>query len=637
MLAVAKHSEPRFAPQFPGATLEVDACGQILHSWLGAAAPALEPDDDVLAALGIDDASTNAAQVQMLLASTIGSAATAWSFLAGDAPSTLTRRDGQLLAVLWSPVIIDGVIASLAMFVIPTAPPAGEIEDPVEINRICVDALALLDDSQAALRHLGADPGARHSVHRMFRNIHTIKGSTRGPRLQAISDLAHVAEESIELLQDAIEAPRHVLAEIDDCLQRLRAAVTAARPRGEVDDAMTELLGECRPALVDLHIAITRFDNDDREAAAIATRAIERIRVASERARMQALHVQCAAAARAVEQIAWGEALTAARLDEITMLDRQIELYAAVYREVAASDTGPSLLITLGSWMGTRDDRSGSFAALAEVMSQDGVPSLLEAFADPDPLAIRRAMALLVDAPVMFEPGRPRDEATLRFERMQSELLGALAVLAHAAPDAPIGELRAIVQRLAWVPLAGMTRRLARMARTLGSDLGKQVAVEIELGDLVVAPDIARVLGEILIHAIRNAIDHGIESPAERIAAGKDPRGTIYVEAYPLERCVLVTVRDDGRGVAIARVRQIAVERGLRTVASAVDATDAELLDLLFHPGFSTASAVTSISGRGVGMDVIRSLAEERDGSVVLASTPGRGTELTIELPTATS
>src|SRR5262249_25758403 len=139
--------------------------------------------------------------------------------------------------------------------------------------------------------------------------------------------------------------------------------------------------------------------------------------------------------------------------------------------------------------------------------------------------------------------------------------------------------------------------------------------------------------GEILLHAVRNALDHGIEAPADRIAAGKDAKGAIEIAAYALGDRLVVTARDDGRGVDVERVRRRAVERGLLPPGEAETAERAQLLDLLFHPGFSTATTVTMVSGRGIGMDVIRSLAEEHGGSVAIASTPERGTELTIELP----
>jgi chemotaxis protein histidine kinase CheA len=136
---------------------------------------------------------------------------------------------------------------------------------------------------------------------------------------------------------------------------------------------------------------------------------------------------------------------------------------------------------------------------------------------------------------------------------------------------------------------------------------------------------------------VRNALDHGIESAAEREAAGKPVAGTLEIGAYPVGDRLVVTVRDDGRGVDADKVRRRAVERGVMSPQDAADASPAQLLDLLFHPGFSTASSVTLVSGRGIGMDVIRSLAEDHGGSVVIASTPGRGAELTIELPLARS
>ncbi len=633
MTALLTRLEPRGAPQFPGATLEIDATGQIVYAWLGSAAPEIDARGDVLAALDIDDTTPDAARVQMLLACTTGAAAAAWPIFGADAPATLTRRDGHALAVLWEPIIEDGAISGVAMFVLPASAPAVEPEDPVETNRICVDALALLDECEASLSHLEADHSARHAVHRMFRAIHTIKGSTRGAHLQAIADLAHQTEEIIDVLRRDGEAPGDALTQLAESLRQLRAAVTAARPRGEVDDAMTELLSECRPALVELHMALTKLADGDREAAAVATRVIDLIRVASERAHMRSLQAQCATAANAVELIAFGAEFAPALIEEATILDRQIELYAAVYREVSASDAGPSLLITMASWTAPADGASGSLAGLVDAMAQAGVPSLIEAISDPDPLAKRRALALLVDAPAMFEPGRPRDDATLRTERTQLQLLGALDHLERTIPRSKLAALRAIVEHLVWVPLAGVTRRLVRMTRTLGADLGKNVVAEIELGDILVAPDIVRVVGEILIHAVRNAVDHGIEAPDERSAAGKDPRGSIHIEAYAVDDRVLVSVRDDGRGVAIERVRRIAVERGLLSASDAAAAGDPALLDLLFHPGFSTASTVTAVSGRGVGMDAIRSLAEEQGGRVALSSRSGRGSELTIDLP----
>lgn len=625
----------RIAPAFPGATLALDGGGQIVHTWLGTAAPAIDPHADVIAALGIDEGSPDAARLQILLASAVGAVAEDWPLLATEAPRTLRRRDGTLLPVMWNPIVDAGVISWVALFVLSAAPAPVATEDPIESNRRCVDALALLDECDASLHQLQADRHARAVVHRLFRAVHTIKGSLGGPRFQPIVELAHRTEDAIEILRRDDDAPPELVGQIADALRELRAQVIAARPRGELDDAMTELVRECRPVLVELQLGLARLADGDREAAAIAGRAIERIRAASERANLKSLLAQCTVAANAAEALSYSGDADPARIAEIATLDRQIELYAAVHREAFALDTGPALLLLIASWMDTPDDPSALFAGFVEVLSQCGLPSLVEVFTDPDPVAVRCATALLLDAAAMFEPSHPRDDATLRFERAQRDLRDALDGLARTVPRAELAALHAVIERLAWVPLATVTRRLVHLTRTLGVELGKDIRIEIELGDVLVAPDIARVLGELLIHALRNAVDHGIEPPADRVAAGKPPRGTITVAAYPIGDRIHVAVSDDGGGVALDRVRRIAVARGLLAADAAAAATTPELLELLFHPGFSTAAQATSVSGRGVGMDVIRTLVEDCGGSVTLSSTLGRGSELNIDLPVA--
>jgi len=624
----------RAVPAFPGATFAIGADGMILEAWLGPASPIASAEGDFLAALEIDDASPDAARVQLFLASAVGSIAPAWQVFAVDAPSVLLRRDGRPLAMLWQPIVVGGRIGAVAAFAVAGEPLAFEPDDPVERNRICVDALALLDECDGCVRHLRSEPDARHAVHRMFRAIHTIKGSTRGARLRAVSHLAHELEEGLDIVRrsDDRVSPA-ALDHIDAELRRLRTEIAAARPRDEVDDAMTELAAECRSPLAELRANRTGITRRRPEALAAAKRAIDRIAAAAERAKMRALRVQAIASHNALEMIADG-GFDPEMLVEIDALDRQLELYQAVYREAVSTDLGQTTLATLARMSDAPEDRSGTLDGLSEVIDHAGLPSLVAAFIDVDPYAMRRALAVLTDATAMFEPARPRDDANLRFERAQRDLLEALDRLARSAPAAPLADARAIVQRLVWTPLGVLARRLVRMAKTLSADLGKTIVAEVDLGDLLVAPEIGRVIGEILVHAVRNAADHGIESPAERTAAGKEASGTIRVEARGGER-LIVTVSDDGRGVDVEKVRRAAVDRGLLAPQIAASATEAEVLDVLFSPGFSTATSVTAVSGRGVGMDVIKCLAEEQGGTVTLTSERGRGTRLVLDLPFA--
>jgi two-component system chemotaxis sensor kinase CheA len=620
----------RAVPAFPGATIAVGADGIIVDAWLGPASPIESANGDFLAALDIDDASSDAARVQLLLAMSCGAPAHAWQVFASDAPMVLIRRDGRPLAMLWQPIIVGGHIDAVAAFAVAGEPLAVEPDDPDERTRICVEALALVDECDGSLRHLRSEPDARHAVHRMFRSIHTIKGSTRGARLRMVSQLAHEIEEALDAIRRSDEiVPTAALDHIEHELGRLRASIVSARPKGDIDDAMTALAAECKSPLAELRANRSGVTRRHPDSLVTAKRAIDRICAAAERAKMRALRLQAVASRNALEMIV-DSGFDPEMLVEVDALDRQLELYQAVYREVSATDLGPTTIAALARWVDAVEDRSGTFE-LSEIVVDAGLPSLVAAFGDADPYAMRRALAVLSDSPAMFEPARPRDDASLRFERAQRDLLDVLDRLALTAPAGPLAEARAIVQRLVWTPLSSLSRRLVRLTRTLGADLGKNIACEVDLGDLLVAPEIGRVIGEILVHAVRNAADHGIGTPPERAARGKDPTGTIRVEARDKSGRLVVTVSDDGRGIDIDKVRRTAIERDLLPA----EATDFEVLDILFTPGFSTTSAVSAISGRGVGMDVIKCLAEEQGGTVTLFSVRDRGTRLVLDLPFA--
>ena len=172
-----------------------------------------------------------------------------------------------------------------------------------------------------------------------------------------------------------------------------------------------------------------------------------------------------------------------------------------------------------------------------------------------------------------------------------------------------------------------------RLVRDLAHRLGKQVQLEILGKPTEVDREILERLEAPLNHTIRNSIDHGIETPEERVAAGKPASGTVRIEARHRAGLFVLTVSDDGRGVDIEGVRVKVVERGLATAEMAANFTDAEVIEFLFLPGFSTAGQVTDISGRGVGLDAVMEMAKSVGGAARLASTAGHGFTLTLELP----
>jgi len=182
-------------------------------------------------------------------------------------------------------------------------------------------------------------------------------------------------------------------------------------------------------------------------------------------------------------------------------------------------------------------------------------------------------------------------------------------------------------------PLADGIRGFPRLVRDLARTLGKQVRFEVRGEQTGVDRDILDKLEAPLSHLVRNAVDHGLETPAERTAAGKPDTGEIRLEARHRAGMLHITLTDDGRGIDVERLRARAIARGLVAKAVADQLTELELLEFLFLPGFSTKDQVTEISGRGVGLDVVQSMVKAVGGSVRVATQPGRQTVFTLQLP----
>jgi two-component system chemotaxis sensor kinase CheA len=193
--------------------------------------------------------------------------------------------------------------------------------------------------------------------------------------------------------------------------------------------------------------------------------------------------------------------------------------------------------------------------------------------------------------------------------------------------------LQAMVMQVRMIPVEAVFLRFPRLVRDLSTKLGKQVELELVGKDTELDRSVVDALGDPLVHLIRNSLDHGLEGPEERVKAGKPAHGTLHLSARHAGGNVVIEVRDDGRGIDAPQVARKAAERGL-IAADAVEAIDtAKAIELLFHPGFSTAEVTSDISGRGVGMDAVRTTIRELGGEVLMTSEPGEGTVAQIRLP----
>jgi len=196
-----------------------------------------------------------------------------------------------------------------------------------------------------------------------------------------------------------------------------------------------------------------------------------------------------------------------------------------------------------------------------------------------------------------------------------------------------LGELQKSVMKIRMVPVEQLFRRFPRLVRDVGKQLGKDVGLELAGQNTDLDKSILDALAEPLAHIVRNAAGHGIESTAERQAAGKSPRGMIRLNAFHEGDQVVIEVSDDGRGLDREKIVQRTLERGILTAEETSRLSDPEVFRLIFTPGFSTADQVTEISGRGVGLDVVQNALDGLKGSIELQSAPGTGTKFRLLVP----
>lgn len=227
---------------------------------------------------------------------------------------------------------------------------------------------------------------------------------------------------------------------------------------------------------------------------------------------------------------------------------------------------------------------------------------------------------LVITQSMLGQIGREYDASKVE------QLIAGLATL-----ERNTRELQESVMRIRMVPISYTFNRFPRMVHDLCSRLGKKVELRVIGEGTELDKTVIEKIGDPLVHVVRNALDHGLETPAERLAAGKPETGVLRLSACHRGGEIVIEISDDGRGIPRERVRAKAIERGVISADAAL--SEEQVLELVFHPGFSTADAVSDLSGRGVGMDVVRRNIKALGGSVELKSREGEGTALCIRLP----
>ncbi len=194
-------------------------------------------------------------------------------------------------------------------------------------------------------------------------------------------------------------------------------------------------------------------------------------------------------------------------------------------------------------------------------------------------------------------------------------------------------ELQEGVMKTRMQPIGNAWQKLPRIVRDLSSELGKQIELEMHGADTELDRQVLDLIKDPLTHMVRNSADHGLETPAERLASGKGEQGTIRLSAYHEGGHIIICIADNGRGLNTERIKAKALQNGLVTEAELDKMTEAQIHKFIFAPGFSTAAAITSVSGRGVGMDVVRTNIDQIGGTIDIKSVAGEGSSVTIKIP----
>ncbi|SPE19778.1 CheA signal transduction histidine kinase [Candidatus Sulfotelmatomonas gaucii] len=426
-----------------------------------------------------------------------------------------------------------------------------------------------LDRMERCLTELEQKPQDAALLAEIFRSVHTIKGTTGFLGFKRLEKLAHSGENLLGVLRDG--------------------KLAADAP---MISALLELLDSLRTILKTIEAEETEGTGEDalligrldllREPARVAVAAGARSRANSPR-----------------EAVAPSAAPAVAAASEAALL----------VPEPAALTPDPPVAAISAPAADASNGRAPATSSAAESTLRVDV-------------ALLNRMMNLVGELVLT-----------RNQVLQATAADANMTLLSRRLDMVTADLREAVMKARMQPVSNVFSKVPRMVRDLSQSLGRRVRLQTEGQETELDKSLLEAIKDPITHAVRNALDHGIELPEVRHAAGKDPEGLLSLRAVQEGSHVIVEISDDGTGIAVEKVRSKAIERKLIAPERATQLSERELLQLIFLPGFSTAAEVTNVSGRGVGMDVVRTNVEKIGGKVEVDSRVGRGTTLRLRIP----
>ena len=502
-----------------------------------------------------------------------------------------------------------------------------------------------LQELNLAVVRIEEQPDDQATIDAIFRIAHSMKGMSATMGFAGMAALTHEMEDVFELLRRrAGGLGREAVDVLLECLDALSAATDAIEATGaeEIDPAplVERLRGLVRER--------TQEQETERRGSGEAPANLAELAGGA-----RVVHVSATLA----------EDVSMPSVRAYMVLSALGELGETVACSPAPDDVETFAGAQVDAWLVTDADEaalSAAAGAVPEVAEAVAVQVSGEEGPVADPTVAEQAIREAVPAPAAAAPQEPsrapsKGASTVRVdaERLDQlmHFMGELVLhrttvealaseaglpgLTQAVQDLTRASqaLQAMVMQVRMIPVEAVFLRFPRLVRDLQTKLGKEVELRLVGKETELDRTVVDALGDPLVHLVRNALDHGLEDPQERVAAGKPATGVLEISARHAGGNVVITVADDGHGVDPARVGRKAAERGLIAEEAVAGVDAARAAELLFHPGFSTADDVSDISGRGVGMDAVRSSIRALGGEVLLSSEQGAGTTAQIRLP----
>ena len=481
-----------------------------------------------------------------------------------------------------------------------------------------VEAFELIEQIDHDLVELEANPEDLELLNRIFRVAHTVKGSSSFLNFDVLTKLTHHMEDVLNKARHGeLKITPDIMDVVLESVDMMKALLRSIRERGNDTDAGVSITDICH-RLTAINEGRDPNADEDRQAQPQEDSQPEPQSAMDQEPEVDVNSLSEAEVEAEIERL-----LKVRKAEDQARRDKQKQNseQSAVQTPESTPAPAPTPAAKPAPKKESKESNTPAHSSASaveqtirvEVKRLDNLMNLIGELV----LGKNRLLKIYDDVEERYEG-----------EKFLEELNQVVSALSLVTTD-----IQLAVMKTRMLPIAKVFNKFPRMVRDLSRELGKQIDLEISGEETELDKSIVEEIGDPLVHIIRNSCDHGVESPKERLAAGKPEKGIIQLKAYNEGNHIVVEIVDDGKGIDALAVKMKALERGLITEREVDSMSDKEAYSLIFKPGFSMAKQVTNVSGRGVGMDVVKTNIEKLNGIIDIDSEVGKGTIIKLKIP----